>query len=210
MYEIKFLENMTDIEKYFYYDVLNLHHYNYPFQNDIALQNSIDHGIFKLKTDSFFCYKRREDCKNSLTSIFTNNLIEHRKIFNNKFEILINDIDHSFNNRVIKNKRLCNFLKFVKASENLFKENCIIEIKKIEIEKLYKNIYQNYTSNKSPLWVIDLSEISKKPIEKEIFIRELIIIIILLLLSFSTIELFYKKMKNKIINLNLFLLAFFP
>ena len=192
MYEIKFLENMTDIESYLYYDILNLHHYNYPFQNDIALQNSIDHGIFKLKTDSFFCYKRREDCKNSLTSIFTNNLIEHRKIFNNKFENLINDIDHSFNNRVIKNKRLCNFLKSVKSSE-MFEKNCNIEMKKNEIESLYQTIYQNYTSNKSPLWVIDLFEISKKPIEKEIFVRELIIIIIFLLLSFSTIELFYKK-----------------
>lgn len=193
MYEIKFLENMTDIESYLYYDVLKLHNYNYPFQNDISIQNSIDLGIFKLKSDSFFCYKRRDECKNSLASIFTNHLIDHHKIFHNKFKSLIDAIDHSFKNRIIENKRLCNFLKSADASRELIQKSCTNKFKKTEMEKLYKNLYINYLQNKSQLWVIDLSEISKKPIEKEIFIRELIIIIIIFLLSFSTIELFYKK-----------------
>lgn len=192
-YKIKFIENMNDIEKYIYYDVLKLGYYNYPFQNDISIQNSIDLGIFKLESDSFFCYKSRDDCKNSLAYIFTNNLIEHHKIFLNKFESLIDEIDNNFNNQITKNINLCSFLKSAKASEKLIQENCNKKLKKNEIETLYKNIYPNYIKNKSQLWVIDLSEISKKPIEKKIFIMQLIIIIIILLLSFSLIELFFKK-----------------
>ena len=74
IYEVNFVENMSDIEKYIYYDVFKYNQYNFQYQNDISIQKSINLGIFKLNSNSFYCYLSEDICKTNLISIYKDSL----------------------------------------------------------------------------------------------------------------------------------------
>lgn len=193
IYEVKFIENMSDTESYIYYDILNLAPYNYSFENDITIQNSLDKGIFKLNNNSFFCYLKKNKCIHNLKSIFTNSLIDHNQIFRQKFQSRINADNNHIKNTIYKQQRFCNFLKSVDA-ENLINQNCKFgNTKKNEINTLIENIYLNSKNLNFNSWIYELGPITKKNIVFNSLIREIIIIILLLILSFSFIELVIKK-----------------
>lgn len=193
IYEVKFIENMSDTEKYIYYDILGLAPYNYSFENDITIQNSLYKGIFKLNNNSFFCYLKKKECIHNLKSIFTNNLIDHNQIFNQKFQSKINNDNNNFKNTIFKKQRFCNFLKSADV-ENLIINDCkSYKPKKNAIDTLIEDIYLNSKNLNFNLWIYELGPITKKNIVFNTLIKEIIIIITLLILSFSFIELVIKK-----------------
>ena len=110
IYEVKFEENMSDIQKYIYYDKFKYNKYNFQYQNDISIQKSIDLGIFKLNSNSFYCYLSEDVCKNNLVSIFKNNLSYLKDDFKNKLKEKIKNEDRNIEKEIILSQRLCNFL----------------------------------------------------------------------------------------------------
>ena len=193
IYEVNFVENMSDIEKYIYYDVFKYNQYNFQYQNDISIQKSIDLGIFKLNSNSFYCYLSEDICKTNLISIYKNSLSYLKEDFKNKLKKKIENDDKNYKKKIILSQRFCNFLKSANADKKLIILNCKRISQQNKIDELIKNNFDNLINDANQLWILNLSKISKKPFEIIQFFKEIIVIILLLAFSFSFIELLIKK-----------------
>ena len=192
-YNIKIDSNMNDIEKYLYYKKLNLNDYAYYYVNDTYIQKSLNFGIFKLDTNSFICYSNEIKCKSNLISLFKQDLDNFNNDIKKKTQLLSDNIDKKYENLVYEDELLCNYLKASKNTKNLIDNYCNLKKKLSKLEEVEKENLLNLLQNDIQFWKFDITQISKKLIDKYKLFKDILILTLVLIFSFALIELVSKK-----------------